>query len=123
MIKYLKIEIYNITVVMLKEPTNVEFETLYHDNVTRITDEEYRQMHTDIFSNERCGGFTYMLGCGDIVTCIKFPQKGYVAHELLHTTNKILGSRGIVADFENDEAQAYLLAYLTEKYYEFFGDK
>lgn len=117
--KFLKVEIYNLTVVFFAEPTKVEFETVYHDNVTRITDKEYKQMYYDMFENEKCGGFTYMLDCGDIVCCIKYPDsKGYIAHEILHTTNKILGSRGVVADFENDEAQTYLDGYLTDKFYE-----
>jgi hypothetical protein len=124
MVKFLTVEIYNITVVFFSNPTKAEFETMYHDNVTRITDKEYKQMYYDIFENEKCGGFTFLLECGDIICFVKFPEKrGYIAHEILHTTNRILGTRGIIADYDNDEAQAYLLAYLTERYYEFFGDK
>ena len=45
---FLRVEIYNITVVFFAEPTKVEFETVYHDNVTRITDKEYKQMYYDM---------------------------------------------------------------------------
>lgn len=120
MVKHLKVEIYDITVVFLINPTKVEFETFYHDNVTRINDEEYKQMYKDVFNNDTCAGFTFVLGCGSIVFYVKEPYSEHdVAHEILHTTNDILGSRGITADFDNDEAQAYLCGYLTKKYYEY----
>ena len=58
MVKYLKVEIYNITVVFLINPTKVEFELFYHDHVSLITDDEYKLMHKDIYNNNSCGGFT-----------------------------------------------------------------
>lgn len=119
MVKYQKVEIYDCTVVFLINPTKVEFEIMYHDNVSRVTDAEYREMYKDIFDNDKCGGFTRQLECGDVVCCVKEPyNEGYIAHEILHTTNRILLSRGIVADFENDEPQTYLDGWLTTKYYE-----
>lgn len=123
MVKYLKVEIYDITVVFLINPTKVEFELFYHDNVNRITDDEYKQMYKDVFDNKRCVGFTTYLECGDMVLCVKEPYKeGYVAHEILHTTNRILGLRGIIADFDNDEAQTYLDGWITDKYYEYLSE-
>lgn len=123
MIKYLEVEIYEITVVFLIKPTKAEFERMYHDNVTKIKDDEYRKMYDDIFKNEKCGGFTYLFECGDIVCCIKYPYlEDYVAHEILHTTNKILGTRGVVADFDNDEPQTYLDGHLTKKYYKYLEE-
>ena len=123
MVKYLKVEIYDITVVFMLNPTRVEFEMMYHDNATRILDEEYKQMQKDVFENDKCGGFTFPLECGDIVCCVKEPYKeGYVAHEILHTTNRILLRRGVVADFDNDEPQTYLDGWLTDKYYEYLSE-
>ena len=42
--KFVKVEIYNVTVVFLIEATKLEFEMFYHDNVERISDEEYKRM-------------------------------------------------------------------------------
>lgn len=41
------------------------------------------------------------------------PGNNTIAHEALHTTNFILGDRGVKADYDNDEAQAYLLGYIV----------
>lgn len=38
-----------------------------------------------------------------------------LAHECLHVTNMILGSKGVRPCFENDEAQAYLLGWIMKK--------
>ena len=38
-----------------------------------------------------------------------------LAHECLHATNILFESRGVKADFGNDEAQAYMLALLIRK--------
>jgi hypothetical protein len=53
MVKYQKVEIYGTTVVFLVEPTKVEFELMYHDNVEKITDDEYKQMYKDTFKNDK----------------------------------------------------------------------
>lgn len=37
-----------------------------------------------------------------------------LAHECLHATSFILDHAGVVADFRNDEAQAYLLGTIFE---------
>lgn len=49
--------------------------------------------------------------CGLCPDC-KAPE---IAHEALHITNRILSDRGVIADFENDEAQTYLMTFLFEK--------
>ena len=124
MIKCQTIEIYNCTVAFLFNPDRTEFELWYHDNVSHITDDEYKQMYKDLFANDHCGGFTQSLDCGDVVCCIKeLDSKDYIAHEILHTTNKILLSRGVAADFDNDEPQTYLCGWLTKKFYEYLESK
>ena len=45
MVKYQRIDVYGCTVVFMGEPTKVEFELMYHDNVERITDDEYKRMY------------------------------------------------------------------------------
>ena len=117
--KFVKVEIYNVTVVFLIVATKLEFEMFYHDNVERISDDEYKRMFKDTFYNDKCGGYTTSLDCGDFVCCIKdASKKDFVAHEILHTANRILLSRGVTPDFDNDEPQAYLVGYLTRVFYE-----
>lgn len=118
MVKYQKVEIYDCMVVFLVEPTKVDFELMYHDNVTRITDDEYKQMHKDIFDNDKCGGFTVPLDCGDFVLCIKDAlNHSFVSHEIGHTALRILINRGLEINLSSDEAYTYLHGWLTGLYY------
>lgn len=48
---------------------------------------------------------------------------GTIAHEALHATNFICDSVGILEDYNNDEAQAYLLGWLVDKIDEFIKRK
>lgn len=45
------------------------------------------------------------------------------AHESLHITNFILRDKGVVADWDNDECQTYLLGFVLDKVLEFARDK
>lgn|GEM_PF-4294464 len=38
-----------------------------------------------------------------------------IAHEAVHAASFILDEMGVVADFDNDELQAYLVQYICEK--------
>ena len=123
MVKYLYVEMYRTTVIFLIQPSKVQFELMYHDHVEFITDSEYRCMYKDLFKNDKCGGFTVPLKKGDVVLCVKdIEQRGDIAHEILHTTNVILKRRGIRLDPNNDEPQAYLVSYLTDKFYEYIEE-
>lgn len=109
MVKYQKVEIYCTTVVFLVEPTKVEFELMYHDNVERITDEEYKQMYKDTFQNNKCGGYTFTLDNGDFVVCIKDAlNHSFVSHEIAHAALRILINRGLEINLTSDEAYTYL---------------
>ena len=104
-------------------PSKTEFESLYYRNATRITDAEYKKMHDDAFSNNKCGGFTEVLDCNDVIMCVKEPyNEDDVAHEILHVANRILLTRGVTPDFDNDEPQAYLVSLLTKYYYDYLGE-
>ena len=48
---------------------------------------------------------------------------GVIAHEVFHITNYILDFIGVVPDFKNDEQQAYLIEWLTNKVIEFIKRK
>lgn len=45
---------------------------------------------------------------------------GTIAHEAFHITNFIFKRIGIIPDVNNDEAQAYLLSWITEEVYNLF---
>ena len=124
MVKYQKVEIYGITVVFLVEPTKVEFELMYHDNVERITDEEYKQMYQDTFQNKECCGYTVTLDNGDFVVCIKDAfNHSFVSHEIAHAALRILINRGLEINLTSDEAYTYLHGWLTGLYYKWLVEE
>ena len=124
MVKYQKVEIYETTVVFLVEPTKVEFELMYHDNVTRITDEEYKQMYKDTFHNNECYGYTVTLDNGGFVVCIKDAlNHSFVSHEIAHAALRILINRGLEINLTSDEAYTYLHGWLTGLYYKWLVEE
>ncbi len=42
---------------------------------------------------------------------------GTIAHEAVHTAHFIMKDRGIIDSFENDEAKAYLVEWITDQVY------
>jgi len=44
---------------------------------------------------------------------------GTIAHEAVHTAHFIMKSRGIIEGFDNDEAEAYLVEWITDQVYKF----
>ena len=46
---------------------------------------------------------------------------GTIAHECVHIAHMILNSRGVVADYDNDEPEAYLLGMISNKVYKFLN--
>lgn len=124
MVKYQKVEIYETTVVFLVEPTKVEFELMYHDNVTRITDDEYKKMYQDTFHNNKCCGYTVTLDNGDFVVCIKDAlNHSFVSHEIAHAALRILINRGLEINLTSDEAYTYLHGWLTGLYYKWLVEE
>ena len=124
MLKYQKVEIYCTTVVFLVEPTKVEFELMYHDNVERITDDEYKHMYQDTFHNNECYGYTVTLDNGDFVVCIKDAlNHSFVSHEIAHAALRILINRGLEINLTSDEAYTYLHGWLTGLYYKWMVEE
>ena len=110
--------------VFLVEPTKVEFELMYHDNVERITDEEYKQMYQDTFQNNKCCGYTVTLDNGDFVVCIKDAlNHSFVSHEIAHAALRILINRGLEINLTSDEAYTYLHGWLTGLYYKWLVEE
>lgn len=118
MINVVDVDMYHVSVTFLIESDIHEFNMLYYDNASKITDEEYRYMLEDIKNPERCNGFTIALDSGAIMVFIRHAYlEEDVAHEIFHAANRILYKRGFELD-EGGEAWAYLIGYLTRKYYE-----
>ena len=106
------------------EPTKVEFELMYHDNVERITDDEYKQMYQDTFQNNKCCGYTFTLDNGDFVVCIKDAlNHSFVSHEIAHAALLILINRGLEINLTSDEAYTYLHGWLTGLYYKWLVEE
>lgn len=124
MIETINIDIYLNCVVIATGIDEKEFDDFYYRNVTRITDEEYKLIRKDIADKNSCNGLTMQLDNGNVLV---FIRKGHerkdlvVAHELYHAANKILMRAGVHHD-EDDEPYAYLLAWLTNEYYNRLDD-
>ena len=119
MIKEITVDVYLNSVFVLVGIDEREFDDFYYRNVTRITDDEYKAMRRDIADDNTCNGFTILLDSGNLVV---FIRKGHeredlvVVHEMYHATSKML-SRAGVEQTNNEEPFAYLIAYLTNEYF------
>ena len=47
---------------------------------------------------------------------------GVIAHEAAHATHMILSTRGVMPDFDNDEAEVYLLSWMVNQIHEFMNE-
>lgn len=102
---------------------------IYRGELNLIKVKELKELH-DLFYDIYTFEDGFLDGAGALHFDIP-PIKFYIvvempanipilAHEALHATNKILDKRGIKSDFENDEAQAYLLEWIMEECIKFF---
>ena len=121
MIYQLDIDLIRANVIFLIEPTLAEFDRLYYDNVTRITDAEYKDIREEIENPELSDGYTRLLNCGTAIVYLRHKYaEGSFTHEIIHAAYKLLKVRGF--DLDDEEAWAYLGGYLTEKYYDFMRE-
>lgn len=119
MIEIVPIDIYINTVIIASGIDVQEFDKFYYDNVLRITNEEYERIRADILNTNSCAGCTTQLGNGSVFVFIRKGKERtdlVVAHELYHATNDVLMRAGVNHD-RDDEPYAYLLAWLTNEYY------
>ena len=118
MIKILDIPIYNTNILFLVETTLEEFEEFYQEHKGGFTDEEYEYAKKEIGSDE-FSGYVNTLEKRGYICYIKKNVVVYYDHELCHLATRILKDRGIGVD-NNDEPLAYLKAWITEQYLDFF---
>ena len=119
MIENINIDIYLNCVVIAAGIDEKEFDRLYYDNVTKITDEEYKIIRKDIADKNSCKGLTVQLDCGNVFVFIRKGQERKdltVAHEIFHAVHNVLKRAGVVLDVDG-EAYAYLIGWLTNEYY------
>lgn len=119
MIEIINVDIYLCSVVVLAGIDEREFDGFYYRNVTRITDEEYKEMRSDITDKNSCNGFTCETQFGDVIVFLRKGEERkelYVVHEMFHAANKILCKRGVKHD-SSAEPWAYMIGYLVNEYY------
>lgn len=117
MIENINVDIYGRDVAFLVEVTPKEFDLFYYDNVTRITDEEYKAIRADIQDVKGVGGVTWMLNSGCLLVYLRDGRSDiFVPHEIFHVCNKILCSAGVNHDGDA-EPWAYLIGWMTNEYY------
>lgn len=124
MIEQINIDIYLNRVIFAVGIDEKEFDRLYYDNVTKITDDEYKIIRRDIADKNSCNGLTTPLDNGNVFVFIRRGQERKdltVAHEIFHATHNVLKRAGVVLDADG-EAYAYLLAWLMNEYYNRLDD-
>ena len=115
MIENISVDIYNRDVAFLAEVTLEEFDRFYYDNVTRITDEEYKAIRKDIENKSDVGGITWWLDSGMPIVYLRNGRLDmYVSHEIFHVCNKILCAAGVNHDADA-ELWAYLIGWMTKE--------
>ena len=111
------IAIYGTSVLFLAGSTVEEFEEVYEMNRDSFTQEEHDGIVRSM-EDKRCFGFTCWLDSWKYVVFIREPYKvRQSSHEIFHVANKILYSRDVTFDADA-EAWAYLIGYITEKFYD-----
>lgn len=121
MITKIDVPIYTRSIAFVVEPTEEEFDRFYYNNVTKITDEEYKKMKEDL-QNKVVGGTTWHLDSGLFLVYLRDGKSDlFVPHEIFHVCNRILCAAGVNHDAEA-EPWAYLIGWLTNEYYREYWD-
>ena len=116
MIDFVNIDVWQNSIVFIVEPTLQEFDSFYYNNTKRMTDEEYREMRSDIEHEDSCMGFTIKVCDGGIVVFLRDAYSFlYSSHEIFHAVNQILHRAGVHID-EDGEPWAYTIGYVTDWY-------
>ncbi len=118
MIKGFDIDLYNCFVTFVWDSNEAELMSFFDMNPQ--IPEEYKDEIVTIFRKRDCDAFSGPLSCSDVIT-IFISDTSYraVAHEIYHLCHLIMTKRGI----QDEEAWAYLIGYVTEKYYELKEEK
>jgi hypothetical protein len=122
MVERISVPIYGRDVAFLAEITLEEFDRFYYDNVTKITDAEYKAIREDILNKKGVGGVTWHLDSELMLVYLRDGKSDItVPHEIFHVCNKILCSAGVNFDADG-EPWAYLIGWLTNEYYRKYWD-
>lgn len=118
MIKGFDIDLYNCFVTFVWDSSEMELTTFFNENPQ--IPKKYKDEMITIFRKRNCDAFTGPLSHSDVITIfMSDTSHRTVAHEIYHLCHLIMTKRGI----KDEEAWAYLIGYITEKYYELKDEK
>ena len=80
-------------------------------NETNILETRDLYAHALVLEHEKTTCYAIVLDLNSYNGTITY---GTIAHEAHHIKNMIFNRRGMIADFSNDEAGAYLVEYITD---------
>lgn len=119
--KIVNVEIYRCSVVFLIETTQEEWSKWYRAHKAQITESDNQIVLGEY--NAEAPGFCFGTEGHDYICMIgNKEQVGLVAHEIFHAADSILFDHGYKLNGA-DEPMAYLIEYLTYKFYELIDKK
>lgn len=120
MIKRIHIPIYNVDVIMMSNPRSGEISHFMETNNIELPLDDRSELKDAIGKvvSDAINGFTMRCIDANLIMCVDDSKhRGTVAHEIFHVAQRVLNSRGVEMG-EDGESYAYLIGWLTEKFYE-----
>lgn len=118
----IKLEVYPFEIMFSLGDSDKKLKNILRKKLTK---EAFAYAYKDDFllgfnKNSEQAGHTLFLGkhSQTIVRLGKKPSRGVVAHEIFHAIMMIMNNLKMPLCFKNDEAYAYLIGYVTDKFYE-----
>lgn len=112
MISGFYIDIYQCSITFVIDSNEEELKEFFSNN-PHIPEENQKEI-IELFKKKKGNAFTGPLTDVDAITVfITEPTYRNVAHEIYHLCHLIMTQRSI----EDEEAWAYLIGYITEKFY------
>jgi hypothetical protein len=98
---------------------------IFYGKVTIIKCDSWKEIYEyyDLDISESIEAFCYKKTEHDYYICLKTNNLSQIAHEIVHLVNFIYIDSNIRKSRTNDEAEAYLFAYLFKKVVKFLKDE
>lgn len=117
MINFLDIDIYGTTFVFVVESTLDEWNNFYLRWSDKLSDDDNKTV-IDTIKDMNYNGCCILTDKNDYIIYIRDKENnGDIAHEIFHACNRLLTKFGVTHD-EYSEAWAYLIGYVTNKFYD-----
>lgn len=119
MVWSIKVPIYDAEVIFLVECSPEEAEEALHEKFRKTPKDTLNSVLDDVRDSSDCDGATHYSSSSTYyyIVYVRRVSHRIVTHELFHVVNLILTTRGVVHD-ETAELWAYLIGWLTERFYE-----